>query len=106
MSALASTFEGHLKLAYKPLARRFDVLLEAFHLLAVEVGVAQRCLRKGFNDVDAFQLKVEERSEEENDADGSGLRCSRECFVKMNSSGSLAVAAEDPARLAAFESAI
>eukprot|EP00965_Chrysotila_dentata_P254403 6211855-Pleurochrysis_carterae.AAC.1 len=40
MSASASTFESHLQLAHEPLARRFVVLLEAFHLLAVEVGKA------------------------------------------------------------------
>eukprot|EP00965_Chrysotila_dentata_P042307 1403791-Pleurochrysis_carterae.AAC.1 len=106
MSALASTFEGHLQLAHEPLARRFVELLEAFHLLAVEVGVAhQRCLRKGFDDVDAFQLKVEERYEGEKDADGGCLCSSREGFVQMNF-WSLAAAAEDPARLAAFESAV
>eukprot|EP00965_Chrysotila_dentata_P223648 6193697-Pleurochrysis_carterae.AAC.1 len=105
MFALASTFESHLQLAHEPLARRFVVLLEAFHLLAVEVGVAQRFLRKCFDDVHAFQLKVKQRNEGEKDADGGCLRSSREGFVKMNS-WLLAVAAEDPACRAAFESAI
>eukprot|EP00965_Chrysotila_dentata_P056439 1872862-Pleurochrysis_carterae.AAC.1 len=53
MSALASTFESYFQFAHEPLARRFVVLLEAFLLLAVEVGVAQRCLRKYFDDFDA-----------------------------------------------------
>eukprot|EP00965_Chrysotila_dentata_P165392 5461752-Pleurochrysis_carterae.AAC.1 len=78
MSALASTFEIHLQLALEPLARRFVVLFEAFHLLAVEVGIAQRCLRKCFDDVDAFQIKVEERNEGRKDTDGGCLCISRE----------------------------
>eukprot|EP00965_Chrysotila_dentata_P032290 1076374-Pleurochrysis_carterae.AAC.2 len=90
---MASTFETHLQLAHEPLARRFVVLLEIFHLLAVEVGIAQHCLREGFDDVDAFQLKVEERNEGKGYADGVCLCSCRE-------------AAKDPARLAAFESAI
>eukprot|EP00965_Chrysotila_dentata_P093216 3079391-Pleurochrysis_carterae.AAC.1 len=72
------TFDGHLHLAHESLARRLVVLLEAFHVLAIEVGINQRCLRKSFDDVDAFQPAVEERNEGGKDADGGCLRSSRE----------------------------
>eukprot|EP00965_Chrysotila_dentata_P038544 1280333-Pleurochrysis_carterae.AAC.1 len=60
MSALASTFKCHLQLEYKVLTRRLVVLFETFHLLTVEVGDAEHCLREGLDDINAFQLEVEE----------------------------------------------
>eukprot|EP00965_Chrysotila_dentata_P111902 3700947-Pleurochrysis_carterae.AAC.1 len=73
MSALASTLKCHLQLANGFFTCRLVVLLKALHLLTVKVGVAEHCLREGFGDIDAFQLKIEERNEREEDADGCRL---------------------------------
>eukprot|EP00965_Chrysotila_dentata_P045094 1498014-Pleurochrysis_carterae.AAC.1 len=70
MSALPSTFKCHLQLAHELLTCRLVLLLKIFHLLTVKVGVFEHCLREGLDDVDALQLKVEERNEREEDADG------------------------------------
>eukprot|EP00965_Chrysotila_dentata_P031199 1038449-Pleurochrysis_carterae.AAC.1 len=45
MSALASTFKCRLQLANELLTCRLVVFFKAFHLLTVEVGVAEHCLR-------------------------------------------------------------
>eukprot|EP00965_Chrysotila_dentata_P108628 3588151-Pleurochrysis_carterae.AAC.2 len=79
MSALASTFKSNFQLAQGLLAcHRLVVLFKAFHLLTVEFGVTKHCLRKGLDDVDAFQLRVEECSERKEDADGCCLSSCRE----------------------------
>eukprot|EP00965_Chrysotila_dentata_P154024 5090593-Pleurochrysis_carterae.AAC.1 len=56
MSALASTFKCHVQLANELLMCRLVVLFKALRLLTVKVGVAERCLRGGLDNVDAFQL--------------------------------------------------
>eukprot|EP00965_Chrysotila_dentata_P008103 264258-Pleurochrysis_carterae.AAC.1 len=73
MSALASTLRCHLELANELLTCRLVVLFKVIHLLTVEVGVAEPCLREDLDDIDAFQLKVEVRNEREEDADGCRL---------------------------------
>eukprot|EP00965_Chrysotila_dentata_P136928 4529101-Pleurochrysis_carterae.AAC.1 len=55
-------------------ARFAPKLHEAVALQKVlKVGVAEHCLRKGLDHVDAFHLKVEERNKREEDADGCRL---------------------------------
>eukprot|EP00965_Chrysotila_dentata_P089416 2952574-Pleurochrysis_carterae.AAC.1 len=60
----------HLQVPSSLCTRASHVPFKAFHLLAVKVGIAEHCLREGLDDVDASQLKVEERNEREEDADG------------------------------------
>eukprot|EP00965_Chrysotila_dentata_P235198 6200613-Pleurochrysis_carterae.AAC.2 len=78
--------------------------LRTCHLLMVEVGVAEHCLREGLDDVDAFHLEVKGCDEQKEDADRRFGIC-REGPVNLNS-GSLTVAAEYPARFGSFEGAV
>eukprot|EP00965_Chrysotila_dentata_P094617 3128342-Pleurochrysis_carterae.AAC.1 len=78
MPALTSTFKCHLQLAHELLTCGLIVLFKAFHLLTVKVDVAEPGLREGLDDVNAFQLKVNERNEREEDADGCRLSSCRE----------------------------
>eukprot|EP00965_Chrysotila_dentata_P137127 4535641-Pleurochrysis_carterae.AAC.6 len=105
MSALASTFKRHFQLAHELLTCPLVVLFEAFHLLTVKVGVAQRCLRESLDDVDAFQLDVEGCNKQKEDADRRGFGSCRKGFLKVNF-GSLTVAAEYPARFASFRGSV
>eukprot|EP00965_Chrysotila_dentata_P141416 4673772-Pleurochrysis_carterae.AAC.1 len=74
-------------------------------MLTVKVGVAEHCLRERLDDVNAFQLKVEERNERKEDADGCCLSSCRDSLVAM-SLRLLTIAGEDPGRFAPFESAV
>eukprot|EP00965_Chrysotila_dentata_P038069 1265462-Pleurochrysis_carterae.AAC.1 len=81
MSALVSTFRCHLQLANELLTCRLVVLFKVFHLLTVKVGVAEHCLRESLNAVNAFQLKVEERNDREENANGCRLSICREDLI-------------------------
>eukprot|EP00965_Chrysotila_dentata_P099446 3287945-Pleurochrysis_carterae.AAC.1 len=86
MSALACIFKCHLQLACEFLTRSSVLLFETFHLLTVEVGVPQHCLREGLDDVNALDSR------------------SKSATSKKKSGSTLP--AEYPARFASFESAV
>eukprot|EP00965_Chrysotila_dentata_P169501 5596483-Pleurochrysis_carterae.AAC.1 len=95
MSALASNFKCHLQLARTILSHGVSSCRTIQHLPSAHT----------LADVDAFQLKVEERNERKEDADGRRLSRCCEGLVELNS-GLLNVAAENPASLASFETAV
>eukprot|EP00965_Chrysotila_dentata_P066826 2212052-Pleurochrysis_carterae.AAC.1 len=67
-------FGVHLQVPFSTCTRASHVSsFRTLQSLPLKISVAEHCLREGLDDVDAFQLKIEERNEREEDADGCRL---------------------------------